>query len=517
MWQTLSISVLFAAIWLAQARPVHAAEETIQDSWYVVKLSGQEIGRQHELVKKLTNARPGVPECYSTSITMDMAFKRLGLRIEMRAATEFVEAPGGAVLSFSHIQTASGASTVVEGTVHGDTATLVITSTGRVARKEIPWDKEILGPYAQNEQIKPEALKGGEVFAFRSFVPEMQRAGNSTLTIGQIEKVTIRGKEMELRKAEHTTDVIPGVVTQTWFDTAGLTWRTVAPLFGGLESVRVDKETAMKAAGGAEFMAGYIIKSNISLTEPNRVVRAVYRMTGPVDGLANVKWEGAMQKVTRRDKESVTLEVASQRAPFDPPADAVALSAEELAPLLSANEFVQSDNAEIRKIATEVTAGAENQVAAAKRLEKWVHEAIRKKDMSMAFASAAEALETREGDCSEHAVLLAALCRAISIPARLSAGLLFVHEAKDFASKDFFGYHLWTEIYCNRQWIALEPTNLSDSGYVDAMHIALWSERMDMPSMAEMGVRLAAVVGQLKIEVIEYQMDDGTVTVVSAK
>ena len=41
-------------------------------------------------------------------------------------------------------------------------------------------------------------------------------------------------------------------------------------------------------------------------------------------------------------------------------------------------------------------------------------------------ATAAEVARSREGDCTEHAVLLAALARARGIPARVAMGLVYV-------------------------------------------------------------------------------------------
>ena len=77
------------------------------------------------------------------------------------------------------------------------------------------------------------------------------------------------------------------------------------------------------------------------------------------------------------------------------------------------------------------------------KFEQFVHNYINRKDFSQAFASAVEVADTREGDCTEHAVLLAALCRARGIPARTAIGLVYVPHDQGF------GYHMWTEVYIN--------------------------------------------------------------------
>ena len=74
-------------------------------------------------------------------------------------------------------------------------------------------------------------------------------------------------------------------------------------------------------------------------------------------------------------------------------------------------------------------------------LEGYVHSTMTKKNFSQAFSTAAEVAESREGDCTEHAVLLAALARACGIPSRVAIGLVYVESAGGF------GYHMWTEMY----------------------------------------------------------------------
>src|SRR5207302_1064722 len=57
--------------------------------------------------------------------------------------------------------------------------------------------------------------------------------------------------------------------------------------------------------------------------------------------------------------------------------------------------------------------------AAARRINSFVHDYIKNKSLSRAFATASEVLETKEGDCTEHAVLFSALAKISGIPTRL--------------------------------------------------------------------------------------------------
>ena len=65
---------------------------------------------------------------------------------------------------------------------------------------------------------------------------------------------------------------------------------------------------------------------------------------------------------------------------------------------------------------------------AVRRIESFVARYIDNKSMSVGYASAVEVVESRQGDCSEFAVLTAALCRAVGIPAQVVVGIAYVKE-----------------------------------------------------------------------------------------
>ena len=69
---------------------------------------------------------------------------------------------------------------------------------------------------------------------------------------------------------------------------------------------------------------------------------------------------------------------------------------------------------------------------------------INNKSLSVGYASAAEVVESRQGDCSEFAVLTAALCRAVGIPAQVAVGVAYV---QDFMGLEGFGGHAWAQAY----------------------------------------------------------------------
>ena len=80
-------------------------------------------------------------------------------------------------------------------------------------------------------------------------------------------------------------------------------------------------------------------------------------------------------------------------------------------------------------------------------LERFVQREVTKKDFTQAFATASEVARSREGDCTEHAVLVAALGRAAGIPTTIETGLVY--------QRGRFYYHAWNVFWIDewQQWV----------------------------------------------------------------
>lgn len=86
----------------------------------------------------------------------------------------------------------------------------------------------------------------------------------------------------------------------------------------------------------------------------------------------------------------------------------------------------------------------------------------------MGHYSAAEALRARRGDCTEDALVLAALGRAVGIPTKVASGLVYTREAYHGVSNAFMP-HSWTLAWIDGRWKSFD---MSLDGF-DASHIAL--------------------------------------------
>jgi len=115
------------------------------------------------------------------------------------------------------------------------------------------------------------------------------------------------------------------------------------------------------------------------------------------------------------------------------------------------------------------------------------------------YASAAEVAQSKKGDCSEFAVLTAALCRSLGIPAQVVVGVVYVEEFRGFNG---FGPHAWVRANIGGKWIGLDAayTSAGLGGYGPG-HIALDTGNGEPAGF----FNLMTTLGKFKIEKIHIK------------
>ena len=182
------------------------------------------------------------------------------------------------------------------------------------------------------------------------------------------------------------------------------------------------------------------------LDHPHATKRVVYRIHTPGEDAASLFVDGGTQQVRKIDRETVEVTVTARSIPKS--SGRVQAAAEFTGP----TPLLQSDDRRVRDHLNRAVSPDRSNADAARALEKYVYEKLSTKNFSTAFASAAEVAETLEGDCSEHAVLLAALLRARGIPSRIVVGLVYV------PGQNKMGGHMWTEALFDDGWVPLDAT-----------------------------------------------------------
>ena len=129
------------------------------------------------------------------------------------------------------------------------------------------------------------------------------------------------------------------------------------------------------------------------------------------------------------------------------------------------------------------------------RISDWIRNSIRYTPGSSAFPlSAVEVNAQRDGVCRDLAHLGIALCRSISIPARLVVGFLYGLEPMDL--------HAWFEAYVGGRWYTFDPTqNVIRGGRIavaygrDAADVAVYHQFGPPAVFSSMDVRVELLAG----------------------
>ncbi|MBW3023351.1 transglutaminase-like domain-containing protein, partial [Candidatus Woesearchaeota archaeon] len=133
------------------------------------------------------------------------------------------------------------------------------------------------------------------------------------------------------------------------------------------------------------------------------------------------------------------------------------------------SEYIDSDNPEIIRLASELAEGEDNLFVVVSKLADWTKQNVEynistlTEDVSQ---KSSWVLENREGVCDEITNLFIGLNRALGIPARFVSGLSYTETLKNR-----WGAHGWAEVYFpGYGWVPFDVT-YGEYGYIDPAHI----------------------------------------------
>jgi hypothetical protein len=317
------------------------------------------------------------------------------------------------------------------------------------------------------------------------------------VSIKDKKEVDLLGRVVKLTEVV-TTMNMPGagnVVTTSYVDDEMRTLKSVVPMAGLLiEMVDCPKEFALGNNDVLDLIDRMFVKSPEPIKNLHGIAAITYTLNpGKAADFTIPTTDN--QKATRTAEGKVILEVRPVAAPVggefpyqgnDP----------ALLEAIEPTRFLQSDNRQIIALARKAVGDAKDAAEAVRRIEAFVAEYIDDKSLSVGYASAAEVVESRQGDCSEFAVLTAALCRAVGIPSQVVVGVAYVDE---FGGQQGFGGHAWAQTWIGGKWVGLDAAfKSSGRGGYDAGHIALAVGNGDPGDFFNM----ATALGQFQIEKI---------------
>ncbi len=312
-------------------------------------------------------------------------------------------------------------------------------------------------PYVGFSFIAVKDLDIKKSFNLSFFDPASMAQRNITVKV--VSKEDVKIKDAEYKAYKLRTELL-GNPLDIWVDEKGRILKIKAKAFS---IIRSDPESAMKNIVASDVYKMIAIETNRKIPDPRKV-------------------SYLKVKINQR-----IIEIRKEKLPENPPY--LIPYKDGLREYLLPEFNIESNSELIRKTAERIIQKERDPVKVTKKIVNWVYRNLEKRP-TFSFPSALETLKKKVGDCNEHAVLTAALLRAVGIPNRICIGLIYL-EGKFF-------YHAWNMVYLGK-WIQVDST--LNQVPVDATHIMLFCG-----NIADQA-KITGKIGRLKIEVVDYSYD----------
>jgi hypothetical protein len=498
MARWIAVSVVFASAGLAQAGQPQG--KLVLDLWDAAYLEGGRAGYVHTTVHELD--RDG-QKLLRTTVDLHLTVKRFKDTIQLRGTAGTEETAAGKVVgTVMKQQVGQNKQLTITGVVSGKMIDLYLDGKAGVL-KPAPWDDRAIGLYRQQNLFRDRQAKPGDKFNYLSFEPSVNLVVRTDVTVKDYEDVALNGKgKAKLLRAELVPEKLEGVTLPTltvWLDKDGTALRqqVEVPGLGKMTLLRTTREVALAPGPEAtitDIGISQMIRLNKKLVQPYDLSTITYRITvKDDDDAASTFVRDERQKVKDSKGSTFLMQVSSSRGPVK--GGQAAKIGDEFT---QSSYFITSADAKVKELARKAVGKEKDPWRKALAIERWVNQNMRGTNQE-ALAPADEVARTLEGDCTEYAMLMAAMCRAEGVPSRTAIGLIYA----DTKTGPVMAFHMWTEVWVQDQWVPLDAT--LGRGYVGATHLKItdhsWHDTRSLTPL----LPLIRVLGKLQIEVVSAQ------------
>ncbi len=453
------------------AQPTEApdpdAEEQVE--YFAVFMEGKKVGHA-------VHTRSVSEDKVKTSEAVSLTIKRMGIGLTINMSETTFETTDGKPLSFESEQELSAMVSTVKGVVDPN-GTVYVTSKsmGTEQKSTIQWPDGALMGEGLRLLVEEKGAKEGLEYEARVFNSSSLAALDIKISFGPKKDVDLLGRIVSLREVTQTYQM-PGAgqiqSTSYWDDDLRVLKDTI-PLAGmSIEILACEKEFALGENDVLELIDKMFLKCPTAIADLSNIESIRYNLKpkGPEPVTAENFPSGDNQTAEGAAAGDILLTVH----PAVPPSGVTIPyngNDEPLLEALKSTSFLQCKDPTVVKLAKQAIGDTKDAAEAARKIEAFVADYMTQADLSVGYASAAEVAASRQGDCSEFAVLTAAMCRAVGIPAQVVVGVAYVD---DFHGIQGFGGHAWTRAHIGDKWVGLDAAfKSSGRGGYDAGHIAL--------------------------------------------
>ena len=422
--------------------------------WYGVYLQGRKVGWVE--ANRILETRLDVPTLVS-EWRVTMKLRRGKEKIEMQLLTRGVYAAEGRqeVLEL-HYSKSMGATKVERvGKREADGFRIRTTQGGRETGTEsVPFPRETLADIYSMEGLARAGAAVGTKRRAISFSVEEGKESEDALEVIAVEEGFADGVKSSIHVIRNTTGSKGTVITSRLSPQGKILEMELA---GDMKFRLEPEELAKDIQYSGDLFVRSFLRPSKPLGPPGKVKALTLRLRGAEAGLELPS--NGRQVVTKEEDGALRLVLAAGAA-----RESLAAATEgDAKDALRSTSAYPVDHPEIQALAKAAAGDASGTEETVRRLVRFTGEYVTDA-MSLASVSALDVLHDRRGDCTEHAMLLVALCRARGIPARGVHGLMYAGDGLGA-----FAGHQWVEVALDGRWVSVDPT--WNQFPVDATHI----------------------------------------------
>lgn len=426
-------SLLLGILCLGSSTAMAAAEQT----WRAVLFDGRKVGWS------LTEREVDADGAVRSAEVMSLELMRDGISVRMRSDEQTWESAEGTPLRFESTVQTAGQRLHYSGQREADGRFAVrIESAGQISERKVQLAPDALFFEGQRRRLTQAIEKGESLVVINAFVPSLLDSITIETSFKGKRQVELMHGEERLNRVQQLVRFPDGPVeVKAYVDDSFDAKRISMDLMGmRAELLSCEQSCAEAPNQPIDFLDRLVVAAPQRLKA--RDLQAALRFEVQVPEGEVLPPGLGHQRVRRLAADRIELIVDPERGE--------AAEAAAVARFLEPSQWVQSDSALIVDLAKRAIGDATDPREQMRRAEDFVREYIFGKTLSVGYASALEVATSRQGDCTEHALLLAALARASGIPARVVTGLAYVQNFQ--GRSDVFVPHAWIEAHVDGQW-----------------------------------------------------------------
>ncbi len=440
-------------------------QNSVQDVWFLIEYDGETVGYESLSTVEASDSELRASSqgkafpVFRRSRETSLKLKRLGNDLSVSAHLETIESADGVLHSWSLRRTAADGTVVHRSAVWNtdDREYLINGGTSDQSKQEslqsrVQPRSPILSAWLAGPNLeRPQQWASAVLFPETSAVVdiEIRRLPPQSLQVKDKSTITVTrydywpSNQPEFRSSVYYDDVQEIVLVEQ-------------PLLGRtLRFYRTDAATALGEENlqslDLQLLTGIPLRRPLLNPETSSVVRMKISV-GESEQISLPSSDFQTVEQTVANSLIVTLKRPTIDAADSAPNGPLRNKTRPDRRFTDSSHWLDSNSDNVRRMAVTGGGAVSDPHEKCRRLTGYINSHLRLSAFSTSLRPASEVAKSRQGDCTEYSVLLAAVMRSEGVPARVVVGFAYVPNPASFAP------HMWTEAWIDGQWIPFDAT-----------------------------------------------------------